>query len=200
MLLISACQSSSSSPTTTAKDESLRPLFSAQLTATKCKMEADMIVLPFEEAIETADLIAKLSIDHIIKELDSPSYKTLFQATVLNVVKGDKELTTVNILQGGNSKCSFNENELFLPGEQYYLILNNATQDGLENTFYIQGEETGMYKSIEDGYIVKLAYRDSHLSSIDDVSLVSKLQASYDKQIMVFEEQKFIDKISELAQ
>jgi len=159
-----------------------------------------MNVLPFEEAIEEADLVAKLSIDHVIKELDSPSYKTLFQASVINVVKGDKELTTVHVLQAGNSKCSSNENELFLPGEQYYLILNDATQGGLENTYYIQGEETSMYKIVEDGYIVKLAYKDNYLSDINDASLAGKLQASYDKQIMVIEEQAFVDKISQLIE
>jgi|GEM_PF-2369416 len=205
MLLTSACQSSPPSPTTTSKGGSLRTLIfpalpTATLEATKCNSKADMVVLPFEEAIEEADFVAKLSIDHVIKELVYPSHKTLFQASVITVVKGDKDLTTVHVLQAGNSKCSFNENELFLPGEQYYLILNHATQVETENTFYIQGEETGMYKIIEDGYIVKLAYRDSYLSDIDDTSLHNKLRANYDKQIMVFEEQAFVDKINQLIE
>src|SRR5690606_31196339 len=154
--VVTACQTSPPPSTVTSKGKPLggHPTFTQpQLGETKCSIEADMLVLPFEEAILEAYLVAKLNIEQALEELDSPTHKTLYEASVMQVVKGDKELTTIHVLQAGNSKCSFNDNPLFMPGEQYYLILNKASGNNPVERFYIQGEETGMYKVLEDGYI-----------------------------------------------
>lgn len=198
--VVTACQTSPPPSTVTSigSPPGSHPNFSQTLGETKCAIYADMLVLPFEEAILEADLVVKLSIEQALEELDSPTHKTLYEASVLNVVKGDKELTTIHVLQAGNSKCSFNDNPLFMPVEQYYLILNKASGNNPVERFYIQGEETGMYKVLEDGYIVKLAHRDSYLSDIIDTTLTSELQANYDEPIMVFTEQQFMDKVIQL--
>lgn len=94
--VVTACQTSPPPSTVTSigSPPGSHPNFSQTLGETKCAIYADMLVLPFEEAILEADLVVKLSIEQALEELDSPTHKTLYEASVLNVVKGDKELTT----------------------------------------------------------------------------------------------------------
>lgn len=130
-------------------------------------IHATLEVLPFDSAVKEADLIAEVTILESIGERNEPAPKTTFKVLIDEVLKGDSGLNneTVRVDQHGNSEWNFNDNALFQPSEKYILFLNKTV--GIdESDFWIQGEESGMYKEIGDNAIVKIAYPDEELDSL----------------------------------
>ncbi|QNK57710.1 hypothetical protein [Paenibacillus sp. PAMC21692] len=164
----------------------------------KGNIRAELEVFNFDEAVTRADLIAKVQIERAIKEIDEPSPKTLYQASVLELLKGDEGLVnrTIDILQQGNSTWSFNNNTMFGQGDEYFLFLNKAT---VSNTYWILGEETGMYEVIDDGRIEKKSLYLDELTDIEDkvsTEMFKKNQKEV-KDIQILYENKFMNKIVE---
>lgn len=77
-------------------------------------------VFNFQEAVEIADVIAKVRINKLISEFDQPGSKTIFSAEMLEIIKGNHSLhpNLINLLQQGNSKTRFNNNTLFAGEEE----------------------------------------------------------------------------------
>lgn len=129
--------------------------------------EAEVESFYFEDAVNKADLIAQIEILDVLEEVDDPSPKTIFRANLVENVKGTSEKTEIFILQQGNSTHVFNDNLLFEQGDNYILFLAETTGLDIENSYYILGEETGMYKLTDQSTVVKIALRDEALDSIE---------------------------------
>jgi hypothetical protein len=162
------------------------------------EISAELQTYPFEEAIKIAELIAEIEITEKVRELNEPSPKTIFKAKMTEVIKNDLGLPTesLHIMQQGNSDWIFNDNEMFQPEEKYILFLKSAKDSQEEHTYWILGEETGMYKNIDDKYIAKLSQRDEALADIEEIKLSDELSKSKNsKGIQVLQTEEFKEKI-----
>lgn len=112
----------------------------------------------FKRAAEEADIVVSVEISKLVEELEQPSPKTLWQAKLLTVWRGDATLGTIHILQAGNSCADYVGSKLMKPQEQYVLFLKQAVSVEQPDSYWILGEETTIYQVTEDGYIVKHAY------------------------------------------
>lgn len=112
-------------------------------------------------------MISQVEIVDVLEEIDDPSPKTIFRAKVVENLKGSSETTEILVMQQGNSTNVFNDNLLFEQGENYILFLADTEGLDLENSYYILGEETGMYKLTDQSLAVKLALRDEALEEIE---------------------------------
>src|SRR5699024_9997792 len=103
-----------------------------------------------------------------VGERDKPSPKTTFNTQINQIIKGDIDLSGENILvdQQGNSEWIFNDNDLFKKEQQYILFLKKTIGTD-ESDYWIQGEETGVFKEVETGISVKLAYSADELETLD---------------------------------
>lgn len=160
-------------------------------------IEASLEVYSFEESVTLSDLIAEVVIVSKIKEIDEPSPKTLFEANVVNKLKGDTNQETIKVLQEGTSEWSFNGQEQFAEKEEYILFLKKATgkdYDGT-NTYWILGAETNTYKVIQDNRVKKIAKHEVELEAIEDKTLSSTNQG-----LQVLDKEKFQNKIADLLE
>lgn len=162
-------------------------------------ISAEIQTYQFEEAIKESELIAEIEITEKVRELNEPTAKTIYKAKIIEGIKKDSKLTTDNlyIMQQGNSEWTFNGNEMFQPREKYILFLKNAINIQEEDTFWILGEETGMYKKIDDKYIAKLSLRDEALADIEEKKLSDELTKTEKnlKEIQVILKEEFKEKI-----
>lgn len=161
-------------------------------------ISAEIQTYPFEEAIKVSELIAEIEIIDNVRELNEPIAKTIFSATITEGIKVDSMLTTdiLHIMQQGNSEWTFNGIEIFQPGEKYILFLKSAKNIQEKNTYWILGEETGVYKIIDDKYIAKLSLRDQALADIEVKKLSDELTKSKNsKEIQVLLKEEFKEKI-----
>lgn len=137
------------------------------------RINASLQALPVGQSIATADLIAKVQINKIEKEISEPSEKTILDAKIMETIKPDAAIEnkeTIRILQQGNSRFPFNGNKIFQPSEQYILFLKRAVGEGYDHTdtYWILGEETNIYEVLENGFLSKWALSDSDLSAIEE--------------------------------
>lgn len=164
-------------------------------------MQGTLEVYNFEEALDNSDLVVKVEVEQKIRELSEPSPKTLFQAKILDELKPDPSLSKdqIHILQQGNSEWRFNGNDLFSEKERYVLFLKKAVGIDEPNTYWILGEETGMYKDSGTGKLLKLSYYDKQLEDIEDKELTADFlkdnEKKNSKDVQVVDEQQFKDKI-----
>lgn len=123
---------------------------------------------PFEEAVNLSDLIVEITIDERLGELVDPIPKTIFNAVVTDVVKGsnEKKGEFINVLQQGNSDWTFNDTPLFESGDTLVLFLKSVTDEEYPNTYWILGEETGMYEVVDGKRLNKISKKDTALNDI----------------------------------
>lgn len=165
-------------------------------------IQAKLQVFNFEEALKNSDLVVKVEVEKKTRELSEPSPKTLFQAKILDELKADLSLNTdqIHILQQGNSEWRFNDNDLFSEKERYVLFLKKAVGIDEPNTYWILGEETGMYKDSGTGKLLKLSYYDKQLEDIEDKELTTDFLKDNEKKmdskdVQVVNEQQFRNKV-----
>lgn len=161
-------------------------------------LHAELQVFNFKEAVNEADLIVKVQIANKKEEYEKPVPKTLFGAHPIEVIKGDESLLNqeINILQHGNKDWTFNENKLFDLKEEYIFFLKKAVGDFEPNTFWILGEETGMYKILPNGLIEKQALYEKDLAEIEDKKItIDRQQLNIFKEVQVLFEDKLKEKI-----
>ncbi|MFS1518476.1 hypothetical protein V1503_18745 [Bacillus sp. SCS-151] len=169
----------------------IEQISSSELTEvkqTKTEIHGLVEVYSFQESVEISDLIAKVRIDALDEELSKPAPATIFNATVLEVFKGNGEqLDNINILQEGNSEFIFNNMELFEPGEEVILFMGQSKEN--PNRYWIRSGEANIYK-IKEKEVVKEAWADEYLNDITtNVKEVKNTKKQY------FEEDKFIKKL-----
>ena len=160
-------------------------------------IEARIETYSFEESVNRSDLIAEVAIVSKIKEIDEPSPKTIFEANVVNKLKGDTNQETIKVLQEGTSEWSFNGQEQFAEKEEYIIFLKKATgkdYDGT-NTYWILGAETNTYKIIQDNRVKKIAKHEVELEAIEDKTLSTTNQG-----LQVLDKEKFQNKIADLLE
>jgi hypothetical protein len=155
------------------------------------KVNAKIQDFTLTQASKEADLIVKVKINGLYKEINEPAPKTLHESEILEVFKGPKNINpNITIMQQGNSEWSFNDNEIFQKDDEYYLFLKEATGN-YENTYWILGEESTIYK-IESDEIVKQSFVDNDLSEITKkVEKNEKLK----KEKQHLDKEKFLGKL-----
>lgn len=131
------------------------------------KIDAEIESFEFEEGVAKSDLIAQIEILDVLKEIDEPSPKTIFRATLKESLKGTSQAKEIFVMQQGNSDAIINDNPLFKQGESYLLFLMKTKDFDVENSYWILGEETGMYKLLDQSIAVKLALKDDGLKEIE---------------------------------
>lgn len=150
-------------------------------------ISADLEVFEFDEALAKADLIAHVEVVEMMEEVNDPSPKTIFRADVIESLKGQSELSEIVVLQQGNSHSIFHDNALFEPGENYILFMMETRGLDLEESYYILGEETGMYKLIDQSTAVKLSLKDEQLKEIEKTDTNNSMleeKTRYERQIL----------------
>ncbi|MFC0561352.1 hypothetical protein [Halalkalibacter alkalisediminis] len=142
------------------------------------QIEAELETFSFSESMEKADLVAEVKIISKLSEIEEPLPKTIYSATIVDLLKGESEILEINIMQQGNSNWQFNDNALFSTDENYILVLKKATDDYVpyENTYWILGEETGMYQVLDKNITVKMALKDNQLNSIELNDVTEKIK------------------------
>jgi len=130
----------------------------------KTNVIGQLEVFSIDEAVKNADLIAEVEITGVVEELDDPLHKTIFSAVIGDAIKGDLSPgTAIHIMQQGNSKTSFNENPLFETKDKYVLVLKKAVGMNSDHTYWILGEETGVFEELDDKTLVKWTLPDKKL-------------------------------------
>ena len=92
-------------------------------TESRKEINASLEEYSFDESVEISDLIAEIEIIEKVSEIDEPSPKTLFNAKIIKVFKGELNSNKDNsivVMQQGNSEWIFNNNKLFEAGENMY--------------------------------------------------------------------------------
>jgi hypothetical protein len=159
-------------------------------------IQPELRIVPFPTAVKNVDLIAKIEIIEKIAEINEPSEKTIYKAKILKTIKPDPNMTsnTIHVMQQGNSKWTFDGNDFFGPGEQY-VILFNVTVQQYPNTYWIEGEQAGIFEVEHNGYLRKWSYADESLKNIEDVQQIQKFKdnnKSYTRDVQIFSENDFI--------
>ena len=146
----------------------------------KIKGHALVETFTIDDAVQKADIIAEVAIKEKVKELYEPNEKTIYNAQVVQMIKGDLAAdAAIYIMQDGNSKVSINDNPQFQSKEQYIFILKKAV--GFDNTYWILGSETGVYEVIDENTVVKWAKPEEKLEAIE----VNKAQLKINKTAQV---------------
>lgn len=158
---------------------------------------------PFEEMVLNSDKIAKVKIIKAVSEISEPSEKTIFEVEVVSdtLSKNNKDSKTINVMQAGNSKWIFNDNPMFSEGESYVLFLKEAV--GYDNTYWILGEETGVYEVFDKDILIKWSKLVPELSSLKDLSAAKKINPNverYNKEFQIVSETELSRKINEVIQ
>lgn len=151
---------------------------------TSNKIDGEIEVYEFTEAVNKADLIAQIKIVDVVEETDEPSPKTIFRARRIENLKGSSNVNEIFVLQQGNSHSVFRNNPLFKKDENYLLFLMKTTDLDMEDSYWILGEETGMYQLLDESIAVKRAVKDDELKKLEIV----------DKKIL-----SFVEKNTELS-
>ncbi|WZY00645.1 hypothetical protein NSQ26_00985 [Bacillus sp. FSL W7-1360] len=185
-ILLSGCN------TTEQEEEKAQPE-SASTSNTVVKIEAAIAApLSLEEALTDADLVAEVKIQEIVGEVEETLPKTIFSAEVTNVLKGKEEQKTIKLFQNGTKEIGFNDNELFSEGDTYVLFLNE-TSSSSEADYWIQGEETGMYK-VSGDTLVKQALPYEALAPLEVQTLKSGSESDVQQ---VLDKNRFYELITE---
>ncbi|WP_020619635.1 hypothetical protein [Paenibacillus daejeonensis] len=129
-------------------------------------------VFPFEEGVALADLIVEVEI--IEKQddgLSHPTPKSIFEAHIVSTQKQDHGLESdvIHVMQQGNDRMLFNDNPLFEQGDRYILFLKKAVGPSSEhypNLYWIQGEESNMYKDLGNETVEKMGFVDVSMSEL----------------------------------
>lgn len=106
------------------------------ISNTSILLTASREIDSFEENVANADTILKVTIGDMIQELETGGVpQTIYEATVLDVIKGNVS-DTVNILQDGTRKKPFKDIPLFSKGETYLLALKETEDVVIYNDTY----------------------------------------------------------------
>jgi hypothetical protein len=160
-------------------------------------IKAELDVLPFYDSVEESDLIAKIKIKDMIQEINDPTPKTIFDAEIIEKIKDtDENNDHIKIMQQGNTEWIFNNNRLFEKDDVLILFLKKAV--GLDNTYWILGEETNFYEVADNELIIKPAFFRDELTDIssvtDEISSEKKV-----KGVQFLKEESFKQKIKDFS-
>lgn len=99
------------------------------------------VYLSFEDSVRQADVIAKVEINDIFREIDNKGLKqTIHNATVIETIKGDT-LDNIMVMQDGTYKQPIYDNPMFTSGEYYILVMNKAKSvPDLNDVYWITKE------------------------------------------------------------
>ncbi|QNU66727.1 hypothetical protein EHE19_018100 [Ruminiclostridium herbifermentans] len=116
----------------------------------------------FDKSFEKADIVAEVTIQEWLGEIDSEDIleTTIFRVSLEKIFKNnvDKNLKEVNLFQTGNSKRTVENSPLFKNGDRLLLYLKKTELEGYKNTYYILGEQTGIFRIVntdKQDYVIK---------------------------------------------
>ena len=132
-------------------------------------LSAKLATYRFDDAVRRADLIVEVIIQEHLEDITTPAPKTIFNAKVSSILSGETDVKNIEIIQQGNQEVSINGNAIFSKKEKYILFLKSVGIDSQysPDTYWILGEETNMYKIIDNNTIKKMALNDSLLNDIE---------------------------------
>lgn len=126
----------------------------------------------FDKFYEEADIIAQVEILEWLEEINDPlgEMSTYFKATIENTYKNtvDSDTKEIRLKQDGNSYHTSHLLPLFKNGDRLLLFLKKAVGEDKENTYWILGSYSGVFRIINtDGqdFVVKQVGDCSQLSS-----------------------------------
>ncbi|WP_027087425.1 hypothetical protein [Cohnella panacarvi] len=158
-------------------------------------IHASLATYSFDESVQKSALIAKVRIVDKVSEINEPSPKTIFNAEIEQVYKGNRtQNEQIHILQNGTSKWTFNDNALFQPDDQMILFLMEA--QGYENTYWLLAEETNFYKVVDDK-VIKPRLEYEELKSVSLGKEIKSLQGKTEKGVQILKEKDLIGKIKQ---
>ena len=100
-----------------------------------------------EDLLEESDVIAEIEVMENIGETNDPDYKTFFQADVITVIKGDKNMASLKFMQGVNSEYLFEGYPIFEAGQKLVLFLKSATGSNYpDDMYWINGDYLSVIK------------------------------------------------------
>jgi hypothetical protein len=116
----------------------------------------------FDKSYEEADIVAKVKILEWLGERNNEDelQKTIFRASLEKTFKNiiDSDLKEIKLLQDGNSEYTIENYPLFKNNDRLILYLKKATGEGNENTYWILGGNSGIFRIVntdEQEYVVK---------------------------------------------
>ncbi|GAF11398.1 hypothetical protein JCM19046_2921 [Bacillus sp. JCM 19046] len=127
-----------------------------------------------------ADLIVEVKIGTAIGEVHEPTPKTILEADVLQVFKGETA-ETLTFFQNGTEAIRVNEQPLLQAGDVYTVFLKE-TVNSVEAEYLILVEETSLYK-VDGDKIIKWALPDEELDDITLETTVHKKSGQYQQHL-----------------
>ncbi|WP_062107488.1 hypothetical protein [Bacillus niameyensis] len=171
------------------------------------RIDAEIEVFEFKEAVAKSDLIAQIEVIEIFKEINEPFPKTIFRANLIESLKGSFKEKEIFVMQQGNSDYVFNDNPLFKKGESYLLFLMKTKDFDIENSYWILGEEAGMYKLLDQSVAVKLSVKEDELKNIEisDEEIVPFIQKNTElnmneREMQVLKQDELINLIKTVSE
>lgn len=128
----------------------------------KGQMSASVMGMELDTSFKDADIVAEVKIREWLGERQKGEelQKTIFRASLEKIFKNsiDNNLKEIKLIQDGNSDYTIENYPLFKNNDRLLLYLKKAVGEGYENTYWILGGHTGIFRIINtDGkdYIVK---------------------------------------------
>jgi len=128
----------------------------------KGQMSASVMGMELDTSFKDADIVAEVQIREWLGERQKGEelQKTIFRASLEKIFKNsiDNNLKEIKLIQDGNSDYTIENYPLFKNNDRLLLYLKKAVGEGYENTYWILGGHTGIFRIINtDGkdYIVK---------------------------------------------
>lgn len=128
----------------------------------KGQMSASVMDMELDTSFKDADIVAEVKIREWLGERQKGEelQKTIFRASLGKIFKNsiDNNLKEIKLIQDGNSDYTIENYPLFKNNDRLLLYLKKAVGEGYENTYWILGGHTGIFRIINtDGknYIVK---------------------------------------------
>ncbi len=133
---------------------------------------ASIEAFEFDKSYEQADIIAQVKILEWLEEINDPygEMSTYFKAELEKTYKNsvDNDLKEIRLKQEGNSYHTSHVLPLFKNGDRLLLYLKKAVGEGKENTYWILGAYSGVFRIVNSegqDFVVKQVGDCPELSS-----------------------------------
>ena len=145
----------------------------------------------FDKSYKEADIIAQVKILEWLEEINDPygEMSTYFKAELEKSYKNivDSDIKEIRLKQDGNSYHTSHALPLFKNGDRLLLYLKKAIGEGKENTYWILGGYSGVFRIVNtDGqyFVVK------QVGDCPELSSALATEASAKVRKMLFEDYK----------
>jgi hypothetical protein len=118
----------------------------------KGTISASVTGMELDSSYKDADIVAEVKICEWLGERQKGEelQKTIFRASLEKTFKNsvDNDLKEIKLIQDGNSDYTIENYPLFKNNDKLLLYLKKAVGEGYENTYWILGGQTGVFRII----------------------------------------------------